>query len=283
MKGKEIMKKYILILCLLLLAACADQNEIKDNTPPRITILSSILIKEKEDLDVEKYFIIEDESSFSYTIEPLDTAIAGKGKLEIEAVDEYSNSSKAYLDYEVIPESSLLDVDYYNQYEVGAPLGCEGVCLYMALSYKNTMEITINEFLDTIPVSNISPYEGFMGSIYGPREEGKLPAIYPEALVKWGNQYGRTIDLSDSDLITIEQYLSEDSPVLVWITTRFEDPVMKTYDFGEVVENTHTVLLIGYDNDYIYYHDPISDAFQKIEIDRFMEIYQIMSFGAAVI
>ncbi len=177
-----------------------------------------------------------------------------------------------------------MDVPYYNQMDVDAPNGCEATSLYMALKYKDKIDIDLTTFIqDELYDSN--PYYGFSGNPFGRKQnEDDYFTVFATPIAEYGSQYTPCYDISHSNLEDIKAYLSQDCPVVVWGTGKFKEPQKRTFYFGEVTENLHIVLLTGYDEEkgVFFLRDPYRENYQEVEYDQFESVYKSMPFAVAV-
>ncbi|WP_061995973.1 C39 family peptidase [Clostridium sp. ATCC 25772] len=121
-----------------------------------------------------------------------------------------------------------------------------------------------------------NPDIGFVGDITG---VSSGYSVNPIPLLDLVNQYVKGINLTNLDYSYIEKSLSENRPVVVWVTSDFTSPQINTSwkNNGETVTayfNQHAVLLTGYDSEYLYYNDPLTGKVNdKIEKGKFLKIW----------
>ena len=178
----------------------------------------------------------------------------------------------------------FIDVPYYNQMDVNAPNGCEATALYMALKYKQKINIELIDFIRKQPYSQ-SPYFGFSGDPFGlPTREDDYYTIFPTALIQYAKNYGCVRDISGSHLRDIRDELANDHPVIVWATGNFKKPQLKTYYFGQAVKNLHIVLVNGYDmnKEIFYIQDPMNRELKEVSFKDFALAYDTMKFAICV-
>lgn len=183
-----------------------------------------------------------------------------------------------------VPKRIVLDVPYYNQLDVHAPNGCEATALYMALKYKNVIEIDLKSFIETQPTST-SPYLGFSGNPFKKAtKKGDYYTIFPSALIQHASYYKGIRDISHSTLQHIIDELVNGSPVIVWVTSGFHKPKMQDYYFGQAPSHLHIVLLNGYDieKEIFYVKDPINKDLTEVSFQDFQTSYQALEFAISV-
>jgi uncharacterized protein YvpB len=195
----------------------------------------------------------------------------------------------------VIPEkkaSVLLDAPIYRQHPE-LPSGCEITSLSMLLNFagvaKSKMDLLPDMPRDTTPLKLNrdgtpsfwgNPNEGFVGEITG---KARGFGIYHGALFKLLKaNLPNAVDLTQSSFETLELKLSEGIPSVVWTTIDFKVPAKwVTWDTPTgPIETTfmeHAVLLVGYDDEYIYVNDPwTGKAKFPVKREQFLETWEAM-------
>ncbi len=265
---------------------------VQDTTFPIIHAPAYLYTSLKQPIDYKKVIHVEDQNLQRLVIDDEEVNIdkIGEYPLHIMAYDETGNCVKQDIKVKVasskpdLPTRIKLDVPYYNQMDVNAPNGCEATALYMALKYKNKVHIDLKAFIQGLPQGE-TPYLGFAGD---PFQNGQHSydyyTVFPSALVHYATQYQPTYDISGYSVDEIKQELSEDHPVIVWLTSGMNDPIVRHYYFGNVVGNLHIVLLNGYDdNKQIFYvQDPIDHKIKTINYKQFLKIYNEMKLAVSV-
>ena len=203
---------------------------------------------------------------------------------------------------EAPPASHSIDVSHISQVDKW-PCGCESVSAVMALRYAG-YEIDVDTFIDKyLPLGNEpyygdddlmhgdSPYEYFLGTPYSDYSFG----CYAPVILKAANEAlstkvnGKTsgltmIDLSGKSLKQLcDDYISRDIPVVLWGTVQMK-PVERTTtwllpDGSEFTwkSREHCMLLVGYDERYYYFNDPLegkSVRYPKADVESaYGELY----------
>lgn len=145
-----------------------------------------------------------------------------------------------------------ISIPTYNQHEYGYPRGCEGVSLYMALRGKGYVkDLSLSQFMDTMPLTSEDPHLGYVGNPCVKLKtsgvnKGKRTTIYPEPLAKWGSQYGFVENISGQSIEQLKAQLRQGNPVIVYMTSHFNEPQWKQYSWGRSVTNNHALCLVGY-------------------------------------
>lgn len=181
-------------------------------------------------------------------------------------------------------------IPHYNQKE-NYPTGCESVAAVSLMQYYG-IDISIHEFIDDYlpkagrPVSRgsdtlygESPWEYFIGN---PRAADGC-GCYAPVIVNAMNDI-LTPDYhaefrSDASLAELsEEYVAKETPVLIWATIgmaravpglRWILPDGTDFTF---LKPEHALLLIGYDENFYYFSDSLSDkrftAYQKGDCEK---------------
>lgn len=186
--------------------------------------------------------------------------------------------------------------------------GCESVSTVMLLQYMG-FKITVEDFIDHyLPQGEftfnkkgemcaVDPYTAFLGSPYDEGSLGCYPNVIKKAVDKYFKEKKKTenyrvVDLTGVSLKHLTQnYIVNNQPVVIWATMFMANPVVteqwivegadkdSPYKDGDTFEwkaNEHCMLLVGYDEDYYYLHDPLSDketAYDKTTFeDRFAKM-----------
>jgi uncharacterized protein YvpB len=188
--------------------------------------------------------------------------------------------------------SVLLDAPIYRQHPE-LPSGCEITSLSMLLNFagvaKTKMDLLSEMPVDMTPITMNTdgspaywgnPNTGFVGEVSG---KGKGFGIYHTALfpVLKGN-VPSAVDLTGSEFSELELQLSQGIPAVVWTTIDFRVPAKwVTWDTPTGPIKTtfmeHAVLLVGYDDQYVYVNDPWTGKKQfPVNRQQFLETWEAM-------
>lgn len=192
--------------------------------------------------------------------------------------------------------SVMLDAPVFRQHPE-LPSGCEITSLSMLLHYagvpKTKMELLPDMMRDETPLKYNAdgsirywgnPNNGFVGDI---TRKSRGFGIYHAALLPLLQKHlPEGTDLTRSSFERLEEQLSQGKPVLVWTTIDFQPPsswVVWDTPTGPI-ETTfmeHAVLLVGYDESYVYVNDPWTGK-AKVRIDRsqFIRTWEAMGMQA---
>jgi uncharacterized protein YvpB len=161
------------------------------------------------------------------------------------------------------------------------PRGCEVTSLAMLLTYQGVQvdkltlasEVRKNpaEYrLDNGKIFFGDPNEGFVGNMYTYTEPGL--GVYHKPIAELAEKYlpGKIKDLTGAEFQDIKSQLSDGRPVWVIINTEYkelDDSFFQTwYTPGGPVKITtkeHSVLITGYDENFVYFNDPLSNEKNK--------------------
>lgn len=221
--------------------------------------------------------------------------------------EDSSDESESYTDYQSVLDAYTLkllenetpDTYLISDFEVELqmpelPTGCEITALTMALNYygcpADKVEIA-ERYLPTVPADL---YYGDDGRLYGPDLNRYFvgdPATRggyicgTEAIVYAANSYLadinsslHAVDLTGSPAEDLYELVSENTPVVVWVTISMQprrSPEGWYTEDGAYVDwstNDHGAVLIGYTKDTVTIADPISGL---TEYDRaeFEEVF----------
>ncbi len=178
--------------------------------------------------------------------------------------------------------SVLLDAPLINQLPE-LYNGCEITSLAMLLQFfgtnKGKMELVREMKSDPTPLKTDSagnithwgnPNFGFVGDVTG---KDKGYSIYHTALLDVLKKYISTaVDLTNQSFESLEQQIDAGIPVVVWTTIDYVEPkrwIIWDSPGGPVraTFSVHSVLLVGYDQNYVYVNDPLSSVKGK-QVDK---------------
>lgn len=171
-----------------------------------------------------------------------------------------------------------LDVPYINQSEKW-PTGCESVSAVMLLQFLG-ISIDVDTFISHLPKTSFVTEEGvlyggdprkaFVGSPYDPDSFGCYAPVMERTLNEIFHQQKvslKAVDVTGQDTqLLLDTYVIAGSPVLYWITidlkpyiegpawmVRQPDGSSRQFTWRS---NEHCMLLTGYDDDSLIFHDP---------------------------
>ncbi|WP_438448030.1 C39 family peptidase [Gorillibacterium sp. sgz5001074] len=186
----------------------------------------------------------------------------------------------------------LLDVPLIRQLPE-YPNGCEVTSLAMLTAYLG-LPYTKEELEALLPKDPTEPQLGTDGQleVWGDPDRGFVGDIRGESIgysinagplaQVFGLVYSAGArNLTGQDFGAVEQAVDRGQPVILWVTEDFH-PVSEWVEWrtteGRVVRavwNIHAVLLVGYDEDAVYFNNPLTgDKGQKAERAAFIEAWE---------
>lgn len=192
------------------------------------------------------------------------------------------------------PINKLLDVPLINQFE--APYlkkGCEVTSLAMLLQYHGIM-VTKNELANKIPIVPMeyhdqkkgNPQIGFVGDM----AEGPGLSVYNGPIFELAKEYvsEKAVNLTNSPFEDLLRKVGRGIPVWVITTGNFAPGAeFQKWDTPQgplfVTFSVHSVVITGYDQNYIYVNDPFGYKNRKVDRQSFIESWLEMGSQAIAI
>ena len=172
--------------------------------------------------------------------------------------------------------------------------GCEVTSLAMLLQYAGVSvdkmqlasEIKKVNFLDDGVRGN--PNEGFVGNIYTFSESGY--GVYHEPLFQLAKKYlpNKAVDLTGKSIEGMYKSVKSGQPVVMITNATFaplDEDEFTTWETNSgdvsITYNEHCVVLVGYDKEFVYIRDPLSESLDvKVPRDSFEEAWMQMGSQA---
>lgn len=172
--------------------------------------------------------------------------------------------------------------------------GCEVTSLAMLLQYAGVSvdkmqlasEIKKVNFLDGGVRGN--PNEGFVGNIYTFSESGY--GVYHEPLFQLAKKYlpNKAVDLTGKSIEEMYKSVKSGQPVVMITNATFaplDEDEFTTWETNSgdvsITYNEHCVVLVGYDKEFVYIRDPLSESLDvKVPRDSFEEAWMQMGSQA---
>ncbi|WP_187119065.1 C39 family peptidase [Bacillus marasmi] len=191
---------------------------------------------------------------------------------EDEGINELVSEVSAKSFTEIpIKNQTLLSVPFIPQ-KPELPRGCEVTSLAMLLNFAGVpvSKMELAEKIDKVPfVKNGlrgDMNEGFVGDMYSIQNPGL--GVYVDPIFKLANQYlpNRIIDLTNQPIEKLYKMIDEGAPV--WVITNYKFKRLPESDFLEfhtkngsmkVTYSEHSVVITGYNEDFVYLNDPLAD------------------------
>jgi uncharacterized protein YvpB len=223
----------------------------------------------------------------AFLLENLQTAHVAKAVQSVKTWLDTPEATQAPAEHEeykpvIIPikDSVLLDAPVIWQMPE-LPRGCEVTSLAMLLQHQGTYadKLTLAKEVKKNPAEYRlangkiyfgDPNEGFVGNMYTYTQPGL--GVYHKPIAELAEKYlpGKIKDLTGADFLELQTHLSDGRPVWVITNTQFEklhDSYFQTWytPNGKVSVTTkeHSVLVTGYDKNYVYFNDPLSGEKNK--------------------
>ncbi|WLD93058.1 C39 family peptidase [Alkalihalobacillus sp. AL-G] len=195
-------------------------------------------------------------------------------------------------------DGTTLDVPLISQ-QPQLARGCEVTSLAMMLQYagidvgKMTLAEEVKKDPTPYSVKNGhvhfgNPNTGFVGNMYTFSEEGY--GVYHGPIAELAEHYlpNRVINFTGSSFETIFKYLDNGTPVWVINNTWFDHIPSEYWETWQtptgpvkITMKEHSVLVTGYDEEYIYFNDPLSNVKnRKIPIEKFKRGWEQMGSQA---
>lgn len=206
-----------------------------------------------------------------------------------------NDDTQSQLKTKTPPKEYQLKVKHYSQSEE-MPTGCEIVSTRMILDYYGMDKFSYSDILSHLTRCDLkvskdgklygkSPFEAFIGN---PKESSGF-GCYPPVIIgmiedfDFDNLYGEDTSGLPLDFVA-KTYVSQDIPVLVWVTIDMRESYLTdswylTDENGKITKDKyrwraeeHCMVLVGYDEKYYYFSDPLSDKqtvkFEKSLVDK---------------
>jgi uncharacterized protein YvpB len=179
-----------------------------------------------------------------------------------------------------IKEKVILDAPFISQLPE-LPRGCEVTSLAMMLNdagvqvTKLTLAKEIKKDSTAYSISSGkvffgNPNDGFVGNMFDLRKPGL--GVYHKPISELAEKYlpGRVQDLSGADFDELKIHLSDNRPVWVVVNTSYQkldESLFQTWNTPsgavKITYKEHSVLLTGYDREYVYFNDPLTGVKNK--------------------
>ncbi|WP_112181691.1 MULTISPECIES: C39 family peptidase [Paraliobacillus] len=197
-------------------------------------------------------------------------------------------------------EAFQIEVPVIGQYPQ-LPRGCEVTSLAMLLNYAgidvDKMELANKIRKDSTPYKETkqqiyfgNPNQGFVGDMYDLSNPGY--GVYHKPIADLAKTYLKDSvhDFSGSLFDQILYYISQGQPVWVITNATFEKLAPNAFQKWEtpqgpvtITMREHSVLVTGYDQEYIYFNDPLNATKRKVSITSFEEAWIQMGRQAITI
>lgn len=207
---------------------------------------------------------------------------------------EPTSTPKKKVNQKPLAKSKQLDVPLINQMDEPTLYnGCEVTSLAMILQYYG-MVVSKNDLanaITSVPLQDESGYMGnpnqaFVGDITGGGDGGL--GVYHKPIARLAKQYvdpKKVKDITGSDFDSVLEQVAAGNPVWI-ITTAVFAPVDSFQSWStadgdiQITFDMHSVVVTGYDEDYIYINNPYGEKDQQLEKDDFIAAFEQMGSQA---
>ncbi|WP_199794672.1 C39 family peptidase [Lentibacillus sp. Marseille-P4043] len=224
---------------------------------------------------------------------------AAKELLPISNEPKLVEPAEAMVSQRTIKESVRLQAPLIGQLPE-LPRGCEVTSLAMLLNYHDIdmgkMELAKQVKQDPTPYKKTdkgvyfgNPNNGFVGDMYSFTTPGF--GVYHKPIMELAGQYAgeRVLDFTGQDFGEIINQLNQERPVWVIINATYDKLPEKQFTTWQtpdgpinITMKEHSVLITGYDQDYIYFNDPLKRD-KKAPIEEFKAAWVQMGKQAITI
>ncbi|CAM4040144.1 C39 family peptidase [Bacillus paramycoides] len=175
-----------------------------------------------------------------------------------------------------VKESAMIEGVPFIKQLPELPRGCEVTSLAMLLQHKGVQvdKMQLASEIYRVPFEQDglrgNPYEGFVGNIYTKSEQGY--GVYHQPIFTLAEKYvpEKVINLTGREVQDLYKVISSGSPVWVIANTTFKplsEDSFETWNTssGEVkiTYYEHSVVVIGYDQNFVYMNDPLANNPRK--------------------
>ncbi|MCD8026244.1 MAG: C39 family peptidase [Clostridiales bacterium] len=208
-------------------------------------------------------------------------SFSGGSKSNASAPESESASADESTQAVLSADEYLIDDFEIVYQEPELPTGCEITSLTMMLNYYGFDVDKVTMTTEYLPCVSYNVYSGSDGKLYGPDLNqyfiGNPTSKYgyvcgTGAIVTAADDYFdsceadmQALDLTGSTPEELYEYVSEDVPVLVWVTISMADRaatqgwyVEESGEYAEWSSNDHAAVLIGYSDSAVTIADPIA-------------------------
>jgi uncharacterized protein YvpB len=194
----------------------------------------------------------------------------------------------------VLPDSAMLDVPLLNQLDPPRLYnGCEVTSLAMLLQF-NGINVTKNELADKVKKVPLTYSNGQKGNpnagFVGDMANGPGLSVFNGPIAALAKEYvgDQVVNLTNSPFTDLLKKVARGEPVWIITTTTFT-PVsfFEVWNTPQGKVNItlkgHSVVITGFDKDYIYINDPYGYKNRKVNRDSFIKTWEQMGKQAIVI
>lgn len=177
------------------------------------------------------------------------------------------------------------------------PTGCEATALTMLLNYYgyDKTKLEVSREMPKVPIRYKKngksygghPNDGFIGSPFSKAAYG----VYVKPIEKMINQYTtqQAYNLTGAALEDLFKVLDKGQPVMIWASINmgrvYPTQTWDTENYGKFtwLANEHAVVMVGYDDQYIWINDPWDGKQKKYKISAVKTAYNRLGRQAITI
>jgi uncharacterized protein YvpB len=246
--------KILAVLCVLGILISVGYVKAQKTAPTTNNIETST--KDKEKMQIEQ-----------------EVTNATDPNLEVTKENEVQVENQTQTDLQAENGKIVIDGVPLIQQMPELPRGCEVTSLAMLLQYAGVSvdKITLAKEIKTIPFRDQNglhgnPNEGFVGDMFTFDKSGY--GVYHSPIAKLAEVFlpGRIIDLTGESIDAVYNMIKQGSPVWVITNSRFaalpesEFTIWNTQTGSvQITYREHSVLVVGYDDHYVYLNDPLAE------------------------
>lgn len=246
------------------------------------------------------YMIIEDENT--YRFEEFYQALKFIRLNEFNKIYFQDKKRLIWKNNTTLKDKVVLDIPHLQQYPELAR-GCEVTSLTMMLNYYgykvDKMELAEKVKKDKTPymvkkdgkIQYGNPYDGFVGDIYNINNNGY--GVYHGPMTELAKEYAGedVIDLTGIEFEDLLYFMDKEIPIWIVTNATFKELEENAFEIWhtptgivKITKRMHSVVITGYDKDYIYVNDPLyTRANRKLNKKDFKEAWEQMGRQAIVI
>lgn len=189
----------------------------------------------------------------------------------------------------------LIDAPFIKQ-KPELPRGCEVTSLAMLLNHVGVSvdKMTLANKVAKVPFEkngvrgNLN--DGFVGNMRTMEKPGI--GVYHGPIKNLAEAYvpGKVMDFTGNDFSEVITHLDQNRPVWVIVTSTYDvvpESEWQTWNSSngplKITYNMHSVLVTGYDNDYVYVNDPLHSKNRKLQKKPFIAGWEQMGKQAITV
>jgi uncharacterized protein YvpB len=185
------------------------------------------------------------------------------------------------------PLALILDVPLLAQEH---SLSCESSAAAMAAQYHN-LDVRESDILDALPLHE-NPHLGFRGNVDG-LDGGLIDyGVYAAPVGRVLSDLGLQVELFQGGVNEIKAHIRDGRPVLAWITYDLQVQMPQQWWLADasgrqqavtLVPYEHTVLIVGYNREGLWVHDPLDGTRGFYPEGEFWRAFGYLGYMALVI